>query len=103
MIFEFYLEGREVVNYGESLGKAFLAEQIASAKTKCASGLMVRGEAHVDGVMCWGRQRTWGERHLVHHGERPWGHAGHHRDSSFTLRKMGSNCSVLSREMACSD
>lgn len=43
MIFEFYLEGREVVNYGESLGKAFLAEQIASAKTKCASGLMVGG------------------------------------------------------------
>lgn len=43
MIFEFYLKGREVVNHGESLGKAFLAEQIASAKTKCTSGLMGQG------------------------------------------------------------
>ena len=40
MIFEFYLKGREVVNHGESLGKAFLAEQKGSAKMKCASGLM---------------------------------------------------------------
>ena len=95
----FYLEGREVVSYGDSWGKAFPAEQIASTKTKCASGLMgQRG-----GPCRWGRWRTWGEGHLVHHGERSWSHAGHHRDSSFTLRKMGSNCSVLSREMACSD
>lgn len=36
----FYLEGREVVSHSDSWGKAFLAEQIASAKAKCASGLM---------------------------------------------------------------
>ena len=29
-----------MVNHGESLGKAFLAEQKGSAKMKCASGLM---------------------------------------------------------------
>lgn len=59
----FYLEGREVVSHGDSWGKAFPAQQIASTKTKCASGLMgQRG-----GPCRWGRRRTWGERHLVHH------------------------------------
>lgn len=91
------------MSHGDSWGKAFLAEQIASAKAKCASGLMGQRGGPCRWSDALGRQRTWGGGHLVHHGERPWGHAGHHRDSSFTLRKMGSNCSVLSRERACSD